>query len=41
VTAVVGGALLSPGQGRGADGGPLLRRGLRQLAIGVAAAAVT
>jgi hypothetical protein len=41
VTAVVGGALLSPGHGRVLTGGPLLRRGLRQFAIGVAAAAVT
>jgi hypothetical protein len=39
--AVVGGALLSPGHGRVLTGGPLLRRGLRQLAIGVAAAAMT
>jgi hypothetical protein len=29
VTAVVGGALLSPGHGRVLTGGPLLRRGLR------------
>jgi hypothetical protein len=41
VTAVVSRALLSPGHGRGADRRALLRRGLRQLAIGVAAAAVT
>jgi vacuolar iron transporter family protein len=41
VTVVVGGALLSPGHGRVLTGGPLLRRGLRQLANGVAAAAVT
>ncbi|HJW60115.1 MAG TPA: BON domain-containing protein [Actinomycetota bacterium] len=39
--AVVGGALLSPATAGVLTGGPLLRRGLRQLAIGVAAAAVT
>jgi vacuolar iron transporter family protein len=41
VTAVVGGAVVTEATAGVLTGGPLLRRGLRQLVIGVAAAAMT
>ena len=41
MTAVVGGAVVTEATAGILTGGPLLRRGLRQLAIGVAATAMT